>query len=77
MVCPKCKSENVQTQYVQTNARTRQRNTGCLWSIGRACLILCTGGLWLLVGKRKGTGDTTFTNKKIAVCQNCGYTWDA
>ena len=39
MICPKCNSENVSVQMVNTI---------------RLCLILCTCGLWLLVPSRKG-----------------------
>lgn len=75
MKCPKCGSENVNVQIEQTSAKTRTRNTGCLWGIGRLCLIVCTCGLWLLVGKRSKTGNTTFKNKTAAVCQDCGNKW--
>ena len=75
MVCPKCNSQNVNVTVVQTNAKTRNRGRGCLWSIGRLTLIICTCGLWLLVGKSKGKGKTKFANETQAVCQNCGYRW--
>lgn len=75
MVCPKCNSENVTISVQQISAKTKQRGTGCLWGLGRAMLIICTCGLWLLVGKRKGTGKTKIQNETVAICQNCGYTW--
>ncbi len=75
MVCPKCKSENVTVTMEQTGGKTRTRNTGCLWTLGRWFLILCTCGLWLLVGRRKSTGNTKFKNKTVALCQNCGHKW--
>ena len=43
--------------------------------IGRLFLIVCTCGLWLLVGRRKGTERTKYKNKKAALCQNCGHKW--
>lgn len=52
MVCPKCGSENVLVTTEQTSAKTKGKNMGCLWSLGRMCLIVCTCGLWLLVGKK-------------------------
>lgn len=75
MKCPKCGSENVSVQVMQTEGKTRQRGTGCLWTLGRWTLILCTCGLWLLVGKRKGTGKTKFKNETVAICQQCGNRW--
>lgn len=75
MKCPKCGSENVNVTTEQTNSRTRTKRTGCLWGIGRAMLIMCTCGLWLLVGRRKETGKTAFVNKTVAICQSCGNKW--
>ena len=75
MTCPKCKSENVTVQVVQTNMQTRERGRGCLWSIGRGFLICCTFGLWLLVGKSKGKNNTKIKSESQAVCQNCGNRW--
>ena len=76
MVCPKCKSENVNVTSEQTSAKTGTKGTGCLWEIGRWTLIICTCGLWLLVGKRAGTSSTKFKSKTIAICQNCGKRWN-
>ena len=74
--CPKCGSTNVSFQIVQTGAVTRTKNKGCLYGIGRTMLIICTCGLWLLFGKKKSQSRTTFQNRKIAVCQNCGRHWN-
>lgn len=75
MVCPKCGSENVNVTLEQTAGKTRTRNTGCLWGLCRLTLIIFTFGLWLLVGKRKGTSNTKFKNDTVAICQNCGHKW--
>ena len=75
MICPKCGSNNVNVQVVQTSAKTRKRGAGCLWGIFRLLLIICTLGLWLLIGSRKGVSKTKFTNEIRGVCQNCGHTW--
>ena len=75
MICPRCGSDNVNVFIEQTSAKTRTKNTGCLWKIGRAFLIIFTCGLWLLIGRRKETGKTKFENKSTAVCQNCGHKW--
>ena len=75
ITCPNCGSTNVNVQFVQDNMRTSTKGNGCLWSIGRICLICCTCGLWLLVGKHKATSKTAVNNRKVHVCQNCGYNW--
>jgi DNA-directed RNA polymerase subunit M/transcription elongation factor TFIIS len=75
MICPKCKGENVLVTTEQTGGKVKQNNMGCLWALGRGLLILCTGGLWLLVGKRKGKEKITYKNNTVAICQNCGNKW--
>lgn len=76
MNCPKCGSDNVSVQVIQTAAKTSQKGNGCLWSFGRLTLIICTCGLWLLVGRHKGTGKTKVKNQTVCVCQNCGNRWN-
>ena len=76
-VCPKCGSNNVTFQVVQTGAVTNTKKKGCLFGLGRLLLIVCTCGLWLLFGKKKSKSKTTYTNEKVAICQNCGHQWNA
>ena len=68
MKCNKCGSENIQV--VAGNSSVK--GTGLLWRIGRLILVVCTCGLWLIVGKRKGK----IRNKTKAVCLSCGVKWD-
>ncbi|MCQ2016805.1 hypothetical protein [Clostridium butyricum] len=75
MQCKKCGSDNVNVQVEQVGGKTSVRKSGCLWGLGRLFLIICTCGLWLLIGRRKGTNNTKFKNKTVCVCQNCGYKW--
>ena len=75
MVCPKCKSENVTVTTEQVSGKTGTKGTGCLWALGRWTLIICTCGLWLLIGKRKGTSSTKFKSQTVAICQGCGNKW--
>lgn len=76
MVCPKCGSQNVQVMNEVVGEKTRGRATGCLWKIGRWLLIICTCGLWLLVGRRKETHKTKTKNRTVAICQDCAYRWN-
>ena len=75
MICPKCKSENVTIQMLQIGSKSSHKSGGCLWVIGIMFLIICTCGLWLIIGKHKGGSKTKITNKKIAICQDCAYQW--
>ena len=79
MVCPKCGSENVlvTSEQVSSKAKTKGRGMGLLWKFGRLMLIICTCGLWLLVGRRKETHKTktVIKNQTVAICQNCGHKW--
>ena len=68
MNCKKCGSENIQVVAGNSSASGK----GCLWSIGRFILIICTAGLWLIIGGRKGK----ITTKTRAVCLNCGNKWN-
>ena len=72
MICPKCGSDKVVVTLEQTHGKTRTRKTGCLWTLGRWTLIICTCGLWLLVGKRSRTSKTKFESRTVGLCQNCG-----
>lgn len=76
MICPRCGSQNVSVTLEQSSAKTKKRGMGCLWTMCRWFLIICTCGLWLLVGRRKGTDKTKFNNTTVALCQNCGYKWN-
>ena len=74
--CASCGSCNVQISIVQTGAKTNTRNASLSSRIGRLLLIYLTAGIWLLVTKRKTQSKTKYTNQKMAVCQNCGYSWN-
>ncbi len=74
--CPRCGSNNVHITSEIANDKSRHRSTGCLWGIGRAILVVCTCGLWLLIGKRKGTSKTKYTYNTVAICQNCAHRWN-
>lgn len=71
MFCPNCGSQNVSVQVLTDSARTRKR--GCLWGLVRLVLIVCTCGLWLLIGR--SASKTKMQNHKEAICQNCGNSW--
>ncbi len=72
MNCPKCGSDKVNVQMVDTKVKTN--NVGIFGRLIRLTLILCTCGLWLLVPKRKS--NSKIKNRSVAVCQNCGHHWN-
>ena len=76
MICKNCGSENVVVTTELISGKTRNRGNGLLRWFGRLILIICTCGLWLFVGRSKGTGRTKYKNKTVAICQNCGCKWD-
>ena len=67
MICPKCKSENVQIQTV-----TESRKAGCLTIILYILLACTILGLLIVIPLllRRKTETVTY-----AVCQNCGHRW--
>jgi len=75
MICPRCGSEKVSVQIETVSSKTRTRRMGCLWGLIRLLLIVCTCGLWLLIGRRGATSKTKYHNKTAAVCQSCAHKW--
>ncbi len=75
MICPKCKSEDVNVSTEQIAGKTKTNNVSFLWKLGRLCMIICTAGFWLLVGKKKENGSTKFKSQTVAICQGCGHKW--
>ena len=79
MNCPKCKSENVTVELVQTGGKTKKSGNGLgghLNNMARATMAIGTLGMSNLVWKKsKGGEKTKFKNETICICQNCGHTW--
>lgn len=79
MQCPKCGSENVTIELVQTEGKTAKHGTGLGGNVNnsaRAFTALCTCGISNLFWKKsKGTEKTKFKNEKVCLCQDCGNSW--
>lgn len=82
MVCPKCKSENVNAQIVNEITLV-DKHHGIIWWI-------CIGWWWILIKWLAFTipalivkifapkkHRTVNKQKSVWVCQNCGYKWNA
>lgn len=70
MKCPRCKGNNVK---VEVNTYVKSKSRSFIWNL-LMCFVTC--GLWIiwmLVRKRK----EKVVRKKIAVCQDCGKSWNA
>lgn len=68
MMCPKCKSENVDIQVIEERKKTGFFTI--IWYIILACTVL---GLLILIPilLRKKTRTVTY-----AVCKDCGKRWE-
>lgn len=88
MRCPCCGGNNINIsiETIGENRRgkseTRKKSvvTRAGNSMGRAGMIAMTGGLWALTPKKSkyktvGKGQTDYIQRKIAVCQQCGNSW--
>ena len=79
MKCPKCGSENVTIQLIQSGGKTKKHGVGLgghVNNAARGLTAVCTLGMSNLVWKKsKGSEKTTIKNAKICLCQNCGSPW--
>ena len=79
MKCPKCKSENVTVELVQTEGKTKKHGNGLGGHVNnylRGTAAVMTLGVSNLVWKKsKGTEKTSFKNETMCICQKCGHTW--
>lgn len=79
MKCPKCKSENVTVELVQTAGKTKKTGVGLgghLNNAARGTAAMMTLGASNLIWKKaKGEEKTKFKNQTMCICQNCGHTW--
>jgi len=80
MKCPKCKSDNVMIQMMETGSKTKKTGNGfggIAHNTVRAGLAISTLGLSnLVVPKAKGKEKTKTKMQKIALCQECGHSWN-
>lgn len=87
--CARCGSENLsfsvqyETQVYGATSETRKKSILARAGndVGRASMIMATGGLWALTPKRSRYKETVkFKTRdvkhKTAVCQDCGFSWE-
>ena len=79
MICPKCGSENVSIAMEQVAGKTKKHGVGFaghMNNAARATTAFITLGMSNLVWKKsKGGEKNVFENRKVCLCQQCGYSW--
>lgn len=79
LCCPKCKSENVTVELVQTSGKTKKHGAGLgghINNAARGITAVCTLGASNLIWKKsEGSEKTKFKNEKMCICQSCGNSW--
>lgn len=78
--CPACGSNHINVQIVADGAQTNKKGIGFgghVNNAARGLTAICTLGASNLVWKKsKGTDKTDIKNTKVAICQNCGSSWE-
>lgn len=80
MKCPKCKSENVNIEFVEVGGKTKKTGVGLgghANNMARGMTAIATMGMSNLVWKKaKGEEKTKTKTAKMCLCQNCGNSWE-
>jgi len=76
MNCPKCKSNKVLIQQIEAGNTTKTHKANALDGGLRLTGALMTGGLSLLLPKKKANSKTKTQYRKVATCQECGEDWN-
>ena len=78
--CPNCGSYNVQVQIVEVGQQTNKKGVGFgghMNNMARGMTAVATLGMSNLVWKKSmGTSKTKTVNATMAVCQQCGSSWE-
>lgn len=80
MKCPKCASENVSVQFMEAGAKTKKSTVGLgghAYNAARGVAAISTLGLSnIFLPKATGKSKTKIQNDKVAICQDCGNSWN-
>jgi len=78
--CPKCKGTNIIVQMMETGSKTKKSGNGLVgntYNAARGIAGIATLGLSnLVIPKANGKEKTKNKIEKIALCQNCGHSWE-
>lgn len=79
MKCPKCGSERVTIEMIQTVGKTKKQGNGIgghINNAARGLAVTCTLGISNLFWKEStGREKVSYKNQKACLCQNCGKDW--
>jgi DNA-directed RNA polymerase subunit M/transcription elongation factor TFIIS len=77
--CPRCHERNISFQIVETGSNTSRSGTGLggnTYNLIRLMIGLCTCGIgFFIMPRAQGSNKTKTKLIKMALCQNCGYSW--
>jgi len=74
MICPKCGSNQVNTQVVsETDVVRREKGFGCIKACLGYLIFNVPGILCGLCGMGKGRTTTTTRSRSVHQCQTCGH----
>lgn len=80
MQCPSCGSRNVNVQVITNGAQTTKKGVGFGGHVNNAArgitAVATLGASNLFWKKSKGTNKTKIESSKIAICQECGESWE-
>jgi len=78
--CPKCRSTNISIQFVEVGSKTKRSGTGLIgntYNAARGIASIATLGIaGKILPKAEGKNKTTVNNVKMAICQDCGHSWE-
>lgn len=78
--CPKCKGTNISVQFVEKGSKTKRSGVGLLgstYNATRTAMSIMTLGIaGKVLPKAEGKNKTKNINEKMAICQNCGHSWE-
>lgn len=75
--CPKCGGEEIEYQTIHLGSVSTHRGTAGAYKAGRKVANKATLGTYgFLKGQKAGKTYTKERYSQIAVCKNCGYSWN-
>ncbi len=78
--CPKCKGCNISVQMIDVGSKTSKTSLGLggkAHNLARGVAAVSTLGMSnLVITKAKGRETTKNKMEKVAICQDCGKSWN-
>lgn len=78
--CPKCKGTNISVQFVEKGSKTKRSGVGLVGNTYNAvrgmASIMTLGIAGKVMPKAEGKNKTKNISEKVAICQNCGHSWE-